>query len=533
VIDFAALTDTVGSPAATIEIVLGLLIAATALAMAARRIGLPYPIVLVLGGLVLGFVPGLPEVELEPDLVFVLFLPPILFGAGYFTSIRDLKANLRPILLLAVGLVLFTTAAVAIVAHALVPGLGWPAAVALGAIVSPPDAVAATAILQRLGVPRRVVTILEGESLLNDATALVTYRLAVAAVLTGSFSAVAAGTDFVVVAVGGVLLGVIVGWIVARIVGWSNDPVFSVVITFLAPLAAYLPAETLGVSGVLSTVTAGIVLGREAPRRMGSEVRVAGLAVWQVLIFLINGAVFTLIGLQLPIVLDGLTGFRPEQLAFLGAAIASTVVIARIVWVYPATYLPRLMSAKLRARDPIPPNRVIFIIAWAGLRGVVSLAAALALPPAFPERSLIIFLTLVVILVTLVGQGLTLPVLTRRLGVIQDGGAEAHETAEARMTLAHAAVERIDGLADDWPGHQELIDALRGVYTARTSHYEPQESLRGAAEEEQFEHRQIRSAVIDAEREALLELRERGAVSDEVFRSLERDLDLEELRMEA
>ena len=529
------------SPGA-IEAVLILLIAATALAILARRLGIPYPILLVIGGLVLGLVPGLPRVELEPDLVFLLFLPPILFGAGYFTSIRDFKANLRPIGLLAVGLVLVTTTVVAVVAQALIPGLGWAAAFALGAIVAPPDAVAATAVFQRLGVPRRVVTILEGESLINDATALVAYRFAVVAAATGAFSIVNAGFSLVLVAAGGIVLGLVVGWVVSRITEQVDDPVFSVVITFLAPVAAYLPAEELGLSGVLATVAAGIYLGRHAPRRMSSEVRIAGAAAWQVLLFLINGAVFILIGFQLPAVLEELSGRPAEELIRLAVAISATVILVRIAWVFPATYVPRWLSAKIRERDPYPRPRNVFLVSWAGMRGVVSLAAALALPRTlpdgspFPERELLIFLTFAVILATLVGQGLTLPLVIRRLGIAGDGG-DVHEEAHARIYLAEAAVASIERLAQEWPTHLELIDALRAQYAHRAEHLGAHGDEDGEptdeAERELLEHRQIRLAVIEAEREALLRLRESGGVTDDVFRRVERDLDLEELRMEA
>ncbi len=525
-----------------IEAVLVLLIAATALAILARRLSIPYPILLVIGGLVLGLVPGLPRVELEPDLVFLLFLPPILFGAGYFTSIRDFKANLRPIGLLAVGLVLVTTTVVAVVAQALIPGLGWAPAFALGAIVAPPDAVAATAVFQRLGVPRRVVTILEGESLINDATALVAYRFAVAAAVTGAFSIVNAGFSLVLVAAGGILLGLAVGWVVSRITEQVDDPVFSVVITILAPIAAYLPAEELGLSGVLATVAAGIYLGRHAPRRMSSEVRIAGAAAWQVLLFLINGAVFILIGFQLPAVLDALGGRPAEELIGLGLAISATVILVRIAWVFPATYLPRRLSARIRTKDPYPQPRNVFLVSWAGMRGVVSLAAALALPRTlpdgspFPERDLLIFLTFAVILATLVGQGLTLPLVIRRLGIAGEGG-DVHEEAHARIYLAEAAVARIERLAQEWPTHLELVDALRAQYAHRSEHLGAHGDEDGEptdeAERELLEHRQIRLAVIEAEREALLRLRESGGVTDDVFRRVERDLDLEELRMEA
>jgi CPA1 family monovalent cation:H+ antiporter len=526
--------ETVGMPIGAIEVVLLLLLAATALAIAARRVGIPYPILLVLGGLALGFVPGLPPVELEPDLVFLLFLPPILFGAGYFTSIRDFKANLRPIGLLSIGLVLATTIVVAAVAQALIPGLGWPAAFALGAIVAPPDAVAATSIFQRLGVPRRVVTILEGESLVNDATALVAYRFAVAAAVGRTFTVAEAGASFLVVAIGGLLLGLAVGVVVARILRRVDDPVFAVVITFLAPAAAYIPAEQLGLSGVLATVVAGIYTGRHASRTLNSSARIAGTAAWQVLLFLINGGVFILIGVQLPGVLEGIGGRSAGELLALAAAISLTAILVRIAWVFPGTYIPRWLSAGIREREARPPVRNVFLVSWAGMRGVVSLAAALALPIGFPERNLLIFLTFAVILATLVGQGLTLPLVIRGLRIVGDGGDE-HEESHVRLATAEAAVRRIEELATEWPGHLELIDALRIQYGHRARDIEQHhaEGPVDEAEQEMLEHRAIRSAVIDAEREALLALRETGSVRDEVYRRVERDLDLEELRMEA
>jgi monovalent cation/hydrogen antiporter len=538
--DAATATDAGGGPTEAIAVVLVLLVAATALALLARRIGIPYPILLVLGGLALGLIPGLPPIELDPEIVFLLFLPPILFGAGYFTSVRDFRRNLRAIGLLSVGLVLFTTVAVAATAHALVPGMEWPAAFALGAIVAPPDAVAATTVFQRLGVPRRIVTILEGESLVNDATALVAYRFAIIAASTGTFSIANAGLTFVAVAVGGVAFGLLMGLIIAWALRRIDDPVFSVVLTLLAPVATYLPAETFHLSGVLATVAAGIWVGRNAPREMSSSVRIAGGAAWQVVLFLINGTVFILIGAQLRAVLQGLGEYSPTQLIALALAICTVVIVVRVLWVYPATYLPRALSAAIRVREPYPQPRNVFIVSWAGMRGVVSLAAALALPlylvdgvTPFPFRDLIIFLSFTVILATLVGQGLTLPFFIRRLGIVADSG-DAHEEAHARMATAEAAVQRIDELAREWPGHMELIDALRAQFSHQASHIDPHhEEALDASEQELFEHRQIRSAVVEAEREALLQMRERGAVTDDVFRRVERDLDFEELRMEA
>jgi NhaP-type Na+/H+ or K+/H+ antiporter len=316
--------------------------------------------------------------------------------------------------------------------------------------------------------------------------------------------------------------------------------VFSVVLTFLFPVAAYLPAELAGLSGVLATVVAGIYVGRYAHRTMSSSVRLAGAAAWQVLLFLINGTVFILIGVQLPSVLENLRGRAPLELIGLAVAISLTVIAVRIVWVFPATYIPRRLSAGIRSRESAPAPRNVFLVSWAGMRGVVSLAAGLALPHTlgngqpFPERDLIIFLTFAVILATLVGQGLTLPLVIRGLGIAADGG-DGREESLARQAAAEAAVDRIEELAAEWPGHLPLIETLRAQYGHRVSHIEQNQgdTATDEAEQELLEHRQIRGAVIEAEREALIRLRETGGLSDDVFRLVERDLDLEELRMEA
>jgi len=516
----------------SIELVLALLVLVTLLAGAARRARLPEPIVLVVAGIAVGLVPGIPQVELEPELVFLFFLPPILYSAGFFTSIRDFRANLRPILLLSVGLVLFTTVVAAAALKALVPEIPWAAAFAFGAIVSPPDAVAATAVLRRLGVPRRVVTILEGESLVNDATALVALRTAVVVGLGGTFSAVNAGVDFVVVAVGGILVGLVVARLAGYVMTRVQDADLAIVFSLLIPAMAYLPAEALHVSGVLAVVVAGIYAGRIAARSMTSAQRVEGVAAWNVVLFLIHGMVFILIGLQLPVILAELDA-SPAELLALSVAVSLVVIVARFVWVFPATYLPRMLSAKIRAKDPAPKPKYIVVLSWAGMRGVVSLAAALALPVGFPERSLIQFLTFAVIIATLVIQGLTLPVLIKTLGVTAgDDGAE--EERQARFQAAEAAVDRIGQLEREYPDHRELIDHLRETYVHRMEHVDPSDGTPlDESEAEQLVHRQIRRAVIDAEREAVIRMRDRGELSDDVMRRLERDLDLEELREEA
>jgi CPA1 family monovalent cation:H+ antiporter len=521
------------NPTSVIELVLLLLVIAVTLAAVARRIGVATPIVLVLGGLALGLVlasiPNPPSVELPPEVVFVLFLPPILFGAGYFTPIRDFKANLRPIALLAVGLVLFTTVVVGVVAHALLPEVGWAAAFAFGAIVAPPDAVAATAIFRRLGVAPRIVTILEGESLVNDATALILYASALTA-LHGTFSVIQAGAGFVFVAIGGIAIGFLVGLAVTAVWRRVSDPTLEIVISLLVPFGAYLPAAALGVSGVLAVVTAGIVVGRHAARVLSPNGRLMGTGVWSVLIFLINGFAFLLIGVQLPGILDALTAFPPAQLIGLGLAISVTVILARIAWVFPATYLPRWVSAKLRARDPNPSAGAVFVISWAGMRGVVSLAAALALPADIPDRPLLIYLTLCAILATLVGQGLTLPWIVRRLGVVSGSGLEV-EARIARQATADAARERLESLASEYPDHLELVESLRTELDHEAAHVVSEDGADlDAAAQERLEHQEIRLAVVAAQRESVIRLRDDGVIGDDALRLIERELDLEAVR---
>jgi CPA1 family monovalent cation:H+ antiporter len=363
----------------------------------------------------------------------------------------------------------------------------------------------------------------------NDATALVIYRFAVAAVAAGTFSLIEAGGSFVVVLIGGVAVGVVVGYVGDWLLAHIRDTPIAVTITLLAPFAAYLPAETLGVSGVLATVVAGL-FARRALRRSSSDVRVVGTAAWQIELFLLNGLVFMLIGLQLPSVLRGLS--VDLELAKVTAAVALTVVVARLVWVWPSAYLPRMIPA-VRRGDPYPPWQTVVVVGWSGLRGVVSLAAALALPFNFPERDLILFLVFAVILVTLVGQGLTLPLVIRALGLGGDAD-EGHEESHARQELIEEALRRIGELETKWPDHKPLIDQLRTSYQHRAEHEEQLHEAPGnEAEQELVEHRQIRSDVIGAQRDALLAMRDRGAIDDDVLRNIERELDLEEIRMEA
>jgi CPA1 family monovalent cation:H+ antiporter len=539
-----------------LEIIVGLLVAVAALATLAARIKVPYPILLVLGGSALGFVPGLPQVKLEPETVFLLFLPPLLYVSALFTSWRDFRTNIRAISLLAVGLVLMTTFVVAAVIHA-VAGLPWTAAFVLGAIVSPTDAIAATTVAQRLGVPRRIVTILEGESLVNDATGIVAYRVAVAAVVTGAFSLWEAGLQFIVGAAGGIAVGFAVGWLVV----WarchvSEGPSIQNIVSLLTPFVAYLAAEELphglwewlhemvGVpadlhfSGVLAVVTTGLYLGRKSPYITSSGTRLQGFATWELITFLLNGLIFILIGLQLRSVIGGLDAHTPGQLVLYAVLVSLTVILVRILWVFPATYLPRRLSRHIRERDPSPSWRNVSAVAWTGMRGVISLAAALALPchtvsgAQFPDRDLIIFLTFCVILATLVVQGLSLPALIRALGLEDDHIGDKEET-HGRIQVAEAALQRLEELTDENWVREDTTERVRGLYNYRRNRFASRfDGDPDGVEERSAAYQRLMVELLDAQRQRLVKMRDDGSIGDEVMHRIERDLDLEESRLE-
>jgi Na+/H+ antiporter len=516
------------------ELLLALLVVVAVLVTISRRIRVPYPVLLLLGGLVVGVVPGIPPLELDPEIVFVVVLPPILYVSAFLTPIRDFRANLKNISSLAVGLVAASAGVVAAIAMALVPGMTWPLAVALGAIVSPPDAVAATAIAQRLAVPRRIVRILEGESLVNDATALTIYRSAVgAAAAAVAVSVVGSLASFVFVALGGILIGIFVGWVVTWVRTRLTDTPVEITVSLMTPYAAYLPAELLGVSGVLAAVTAGLYIGRRSSRIMGSEARLAGRATWESLVFLLNGVVFLAIGFQISSISGQMDRITLLHLAAVGIVVSLALIAVRAVWIF-ATSLGELLAKNQRGMRVAES----IVLSWAGMRGVVSLAAALALPislpgSALPARDAIIVITFTVILVTLVGQGLTLPIVIRAVGLGSDDD-EGHEEAHARSDLVEVALARIGELYEKWPTHRELLDNLRSTYQHRAEHAEQHHEEPGSASEQELvDHRAIRRDVIDAQREALARLRDEGAIDDDVLRSIERELDLEELRMEA
>src|ERR1700730_16804243 len=504
------------------QLVLALLIAVAALVTIARRLGIAYPIFLVIGGLVLGLVPGTPRGGIDPDLIFLVVLPPLLYIASFYTPLRSLRANLGSIGSLAIGLVIASALAAGATAHALMPGMPWAIAIALGAIVAPPDEIAATAIAARLAVPRRIVTILEGESLLNDATALTIYGIAIA-VARGVLSCAGA-------LVGGTAIGLAVGWSIGQVRQRIDDTPVEITISLLTPYAAFLPAQQLGASGAIATVAAGLYLGRRASHMAGPDVRLTGRAVWETITFLLNGIVFIVTGLEVPLLLRKLAPATAIRLVGIGIAVSLVLVAVRALWIFPTSFLACLIRPETR-----PPRLFAqsLVLSWAGMRGVISLAVVLALPPTLPEggpyptREALLIVTLTVIVFTLLGQGLTLPWLIRRLRLGSD--PEPHqEEALRRQQLVEAALRRIDQLYPVWPGHRPLLDRLRETYEHRSEHVHRQRGGAGSGEEDReiIEHREIHRTVIESEREALLRLRADGSIDDDVLRALERELDL-------
>ena len=498
----------------------------------ARRLGVPYPTLFVLGGLVLAFVPGLPRINLEPDLVLFVFLPPLLFTAAVATPIRDLRTNFAPLVRLSLGLVVFTMVIVAVVAHTVIPGLDWAAAFTLGAIVAPTDALAATSVFRRLRAPGVVVTLVEGEALFNDATALVAYRATVAAAVGGTFVLSEALGTFVIAAIGGAALGVLIGRVAGELLRRLDDPPVEVAISLVVPFAAYLPAEQLGLSGVLAAVAAGLVIGSRLGTILTPSSRVLWLTSWKMIGFVLNGFVFLLIGLELPTVLEGLGGRAAIEIVGVVTLISVIVVVARFLWVFASSLLPGSPRRLIARRDPRVAARLTFVVSWAGLRGAVSLAAALALPAGFPERNLILLVTFVVILVTLVGQGLTLPWILRWAGY-EGIDLDGDEATAARAAAYQAGLDEITRARAAWPDHVPLLDRLESGLQDRTQHLATEDPDETAERhQERVEHEEIQRGVIAAQRAAVLELRDQRTINDQTLRAIERELDLEELRME-
>jgi Na+/H+ antiporter len=519
------------------ETVLTLLVGVTFLALVARRLDVPTPALLVAGGLLVALFPGLPAVQFDPQVVFLVFIPPLLFRASLLASYRDVRANLRPILSLGVGHVLFATLAVAWVAHRAIPGLPWASAFALGAVVSPPDVAAATAFMRRLPMPRRIVTVLEGESMVNDATAIVAYRMAVAAGVTGAFSFTTAGLRFVYVAAGGIAVGLAVGWLLGAVRRHIHDPEVENTISLLTGYAAYLPAERLGVSGILAVVATGMYLSRVGPRVVAADTRVQNAGMWDVVVFLLEGLIFVLTGLALRPILEGLTGPAALELARGAALVSLAVIIARFVWVYVAGNFRWLVSRRLRAREPWPRWQVLTVVGWAGLRGGDSLILAAAIPTLtaagtpFPGRDAIIAMTYGVIIVTLLGQGFTLAPLLRWLGVRETGEEEQREEVAARLRAAEAALARLEELTSEPWVHADALAHTRDRYRHRARHLQGHASgvLDGPMEAKFVAQLRLARELLATERRELLRLRDEGAISDAVMRRVQRELDYEEL----
>jgi CPA1 family monovalent cation:H+ antiporter len=521
-----------------IRLVLLLLVAVVALASVARRLSIPYPIVLVLGGLLLAVMPGLPRVQLDPDLVFLLFLPPLVYAAGWTTSWHDVVVHLRSILVLAVVLVLVTTVVVGVVAHLVVPALSWPAAFILGAIVSPTDTVAAEAIASRVTLPHRIVAVLEGEGLFNDATGLVAYGVGITAALSGTFSPTAASLTLLKVGVFGVAIGVGIGFLAAQLFRRLEieDPAIVITLTVLIPFAAYLPAQALGVSGVLATAAAGLYGGQAEGRTFSANTRLQAYAVWGMLVFVLNGLLFILVGLQLPRVVQGLHGQPPVRLMADIAVVSLTVILIRLGWVF-VTGLGLARLRRGRYQVAVTNWREALILGWTGMRGGLSLAAALALPLAITGRDLIILLTFGVILVTLVVQGLSLPALVARLGVV-DPDQVASEEREARLAAHRAVLSFLDTAEAPDGVPPEQVARLRSFYEKRIQYVSarangPQSPSVAPTEAQDplAAYQQLKRTLLSVQRQAVITLHDQGQLSDDSLRRVERHLDLEEAQL--
>lgn len=516
-----------------LELVLLLLLCAVALGWIARHFRFPYPIALVIGGLALGFIPRLPQFPFDPQLILVLVLPPILYQAALLTSWSDFKANIRPISLLAIGLVIATTLAVGAALKLMVPDVPWAVAFVFGAIVSPPDAVAATAILSRMNIPRRIVTILEGESLVNDASGLVIYKFAIAAALTGAFSLADASLQFVLVSLGGLAIGVALAFLFIVIHRRLGDPFIEVLTTLTIPYVIYIGAESFHVSGVLGVVAAGLVRGRYAPEIASPEMRILARSVWNVLVFMLNSLIFILIGIQMSDVVEKLNRYTALELIVLGIFVSIVAIAVRFAWVYPAAYLPRWISGSLRASEARLRKRELGIISWCGMRGIVSIVAALALPATlpggapFPHRDLVIFLTFFVVALTLIGQGLSLPALISRLKVGSNWNIH-QEQQRVRAAMSTAALSAIDTMMAEENAPSAWADRLRTEITDRIV-LSTQDTLE-TNPRTQLEMR-LRHTAIQAERRELIRLWRENKISDEVLHHLEEILDYQEAHL--
>jgi len=525
-----------------IQLIVLLFVVVAAAAVLAARLKTPPAILLVVIGVLLALIPGLPAITLAPEVVLLIVLPPLIYSSSFRMSWREFRFNLRPIALLAVGCVVFTTVAVAAAAHFLL-NFSWAVGFVLGAIVSPPDAVAPLSIARTLGIPRRILVVLEGEGLANDATALILYRFAVAAVSAGAFSPGAALGTFAAIVVGEIAWGLAVSWTMLRLRRWVDEPRVELVLAVLTPFLAYWAPEHVGGSGVLATVTAGLYASWNGQRLISSATRLQGVFFWDFLLYLTEGMIFLITGLQARTLVERMSHYSLAQLLTAATVISAVVIIARFVWIFPATYLPRWLSARLRRRDPSPPWRWVFVLSFTGVRGIVSLAAALAIPlltvggQPFPDRDLILLLTFSVILVTLVGLGLLLPSVIRVLGLAQAGRREQRanraEEHAARQAAIKAVIARLEQLESERDLPDDIVGALRARHEQRLSH-----AMRSTSADETDRrygelHDEIELLLIAAEREHINALFRAGKLKDEARRRIERELDLREARFAA
>jgi Na+/H+ antiporter len=520
---------------ATFQIFLFMLAVLAGTALLARRVNIAPAILLLLAGIALAFVPGVPLLELPPEIVLLVVLPPLIYSASVAMSWREFKLNLRPIILLAVGCVIFTAAVVAAATHYLI-GLPWNVGFLLGAIVAPPDAVAPLAIARRLGIPRRVLVVLEGEGLANDATALILYRFAVIAITTGTFSLSKATGMFFVVVAAEVLFGITVGWLSMRTRHYARDPQVEITLSLITPYLAYWVPEHLGGSGVISTVACGLYISWNGPLWISSATRLQGIFFWNLMIYLIEGLLFLLTGFQMRLLYEKSKAFPLHDILNATALVAVIIILARFAWTYPATYLPRVLSKSLRQRDPSPPWQQVFILSFAGVRGAVSLAAALALPFAlangdpFPDRDLVLFVAFGVIFVTLVGIGFSLPMVVRWLGVADTGRSEliAEHQAEiaARREALDAALRSLDAIIEKRELSDEVVSLLRARHEIRAGQLP--ETLDPETHDVSAAGTELTRELIAAERKFIHMMLRDGRITDETRRHIERDLDLEE-----
>jgi monovalent cation/hydrogen antiporter len=519
---------------ARFQIFLILLAVLAGTALLARRINVAPAILLLLAGIALAFVPGMPTLELPPELVLLVVLPPLIYSASVAMSWREFRYNLRPIILLAVGCVIFTAFAVAAATHYLI-GLPWNVGFLLGAIVAPPDVVAPLAIARKLGLPRRILVILEGEGLANDATALILYRFAVVAISTGAFSLPEATGGFVAIVAGEMLFGAAVGWLSLRARHRARDSQIEITLSLITPYIAYWIPEHFGGSGVIATVACGLYMSWNGPLLISAATRLQGIFFWDLVIYLIEGLLFLLTGFQMRLLIEKSKAFPLHDILFATALVTVMIIVARFAWVFPATYLPRLIR-RVRERDPAPPWQWTFALAFTGVRGAVSLAAALALPftlpngEGFPYRDLILFVTFGVIFITLIGLGLGLPLVVKCLGVAQAGRAEhlaEHESEiTARREALDVALKSLDAITDDRELSDEVIKLLRARHEIRTNQLP--DSLDPDAYEVTAAGRDLTRELIAAERKFIHVLLRDGRITDEIRRRIERDLDLEE-----